>query len=77
MLTFTIIALSLMIVWPLQPAAQSTLRTPADVLEDAEDRAAVSALEPENVSENLSDYLGIARPIVVFADGPEDPRLQV
>jgi len=73
---FRVITLSLMLAWPVQPAAQVTLRTTANVMDNVESRAAVSALEPEEASEDLSDYLGVSRPVVVFADAPDDPRLQ-
>ncbi len=76
MRTSEIIALSLMLAWPLQATAQGVLRPPGDVVEDSGGHDAIMALEPEMTSEDLSDYLGVARPIVVFGDGPNDPRIQ-
>jgi Domain of unknown function (DUF4174) len=56
-------------------AAQDEVQTPAMAVRDA-DGAGDEALAQPAESEDLSEYLWTARPIVVFADSPADPRFR-
>jgi hypothetical protein len=76
MRTSGIIASSLMLAWPLQVTPQDMIRPPDDAVASSGGHDAITALAPETTSEDLSNYLGVARPIVVFGDAPDDPRVE-
>ncbi len=76
MRTSGIIASSLMLAWPLQVTPQDMIRPPDDAVASSGGHDAITALAPETTSEDLSNYLGVARPIVVFGDAPNDPRVE-
>jgi hypothetical protein len=55
---------------------QNELQTSGVVERDAGELSGLSMLQPEEKSTDLSAYVGVARPVVVFADDRDDPRLQ-
>jgi hypothetical protein len=75
MLEFKLAALGLLIVSSHHAVAQNELQTSGVVERDAGERNGLSMLEPEELSDDLSTYVGVARPVVVFADGSDDPLL--
>lgn len=76
MRAFKLVALGLLIVLSHQAVAQNELQTSGVVERDAVEPNGLSMLHPEELSHDLSAYVGVARPVVVFADGRDDPRLQ-
>lgn len=76
MRAFKLAALGLLIVLSHQAVAQNELQTSGVVERDKGELNGLSLLQPEELSDDLSAYVGVARPVVVFADGPADPRVK-